>query len=215
MYILRVALLAGFVSCAPSLAGSSARAGENVFPAHATRQIVPAGTTRIIAGSDAASEVVAEYDPTAPRRVIVQFSAAPLGRGARLATEIEGARAPYRRFLADLATLASPGGAQPVIKRRFESSYNGVALSAPPELVERIRALPYVTAVSPDDTVRALLAESVPLIRADSLRIATGATGHGVDVSVIDTGIDYTHPGARRLLRARLPRVGRLRLREQ
>ena len=194
MYISRVALLAALVTCAPSLAGSSARAGENVFPAHATRQIVPAGTTQIIAGSDVRSDVIAQFDPQAPRRVIVQFSARPLGRGARLATEIEGARAPYRRFLTDLATLASPGGAPPLIKRRFESSFNGVALSAPPELIERIRALPYVTAVSPDDTVRALLAESVPLIRADSLRIATGATGHGVDVSVIDTGIDYTHP---------------------
>ena len=119
----------------------------------------------------------------------------------RRGLDLESSRAPYRSFLGDLVALESalpPRAGRPhaTVRRRLETSFNGVALSASSELVERLRALPYVAGVFPDDSVHATttLAQSVKKIRADSLRKVFGVIGEGIDVSIVDTGIDYTHP---------------------
>ena len=165
-------------------------------PGHVT---LPVGSVRVTAGPSADSEVLSTYTPGAPIDVIVRFDAPALGRRARGPGEVHAARVPYQRFLADLPGLEASASsrsrsARSSVRRRLEASFNGVALTGSRELVQRIRSLPYVLAVYPDDTVRAQLAESVPLIRADTLRAATGASGQGIVVSIIDTGIDYTHP---------------------
>src|SRR5689334_14941470 len=147
MVVPRFVLLAGLVAstlshtragAAESTPHASQSSARPAFPSSA-RLIAPAGVTQVFAGPAGASQMVAQLDPDAPRDVIVRFAAAPLGRRARLAAEVAAARAPYQRFVADLAMLegASPG-ARAVVKRRFEASYNGVALRAPRALVERI-----------------------------------------------------------------------------
>ncbi|MBD0330328.1 MAG: S8 family serine peptidase, partial [Thermoleophilia bacterium] len=59
--------------------------------------------------------------------------------------------------------------------------------------LRRLGAAPDVLRVDVDRRVRARLAESVALIRADQVQ-GTGVTGAGVTVAVLDTGVDRTHP---------------------
>jgi serine protease AprX len=51
-----------------------------------------------------------------------------------------------------------------------------------------------VLSIVADEPLRELLAESVPLIRADRAWTDLALTGRGVGVAVIDSGVDATHP---------------------
>jgi hypothetical protein len=72
--------------------------------------------------------------------------------------------------------------------------FSGAAVTLAPELYAPVRALPYVQGVFPDDTVRATLEQSVPLIGADRVASQLHGTGAGIRVGIVDTGIDYDHP---------------------
>ncbi|XZF74069.1 S8 family serine peptidase [Bacillus sp. AL-1R] len=81
----------------------------------------------------------------------------------------------------------------------FTFSFNGMSLKVPKNKLEELRSLPGVKAVYPDKEVRANLTKSVPLIGATDVwnkkdKNNQDATGKGVTVAVIDTGVDYTHP---------------------
>ncbi|GEM_PF-4281284 len=80
------------------------------------------------------------------------------------------------------------------IKHDFYYLLNAISLELGPEDLREIRKLPYVKKVYPDREVTAVLDESPQLIKADVYRQLTGATGEGIVVAVIDTGIDYLHP---------------------
>ena len=59
--------------------------------------------------------------------------------------------------------------------------------------VEKLAAHPDVISIGIDGEVYASLDESVPLINADDVHLL-GVTGEGVEVAVLDTGIDTDHP---------------------
>ncbi len=59
--------------------------------------------------------------------------------------------------------------------------------------VDKLAAHPDVVSIAIDAEVHASLAESVPLIGADVVQ-AGGITGAGIEVAVLDTGIDTDHP---------------------
>jgi subtilisin family serine protease len=85
------------------------------------------------------------------------------------------------------------------IDRRYTYLIQGLALRLEPADLPALRAHPGVQAVYPDARVEAALADSVPLVGAPqvwALADAAGqpATGQGVQVAVLDTGVDYTHP---------------------
>src|SRR5947207_11831210 len=88
MVVLRVVLLAGLAAIpfSPARAGGSDAA--RALPESPARLVAPAGVTQVFAGPAGASQMVAQYDPDAPRDVIVRFSATPLGRRARLAADV-------------------------------------------------------------------------------------------------------------------------------
>ena len=79
------------------------------------------------------------------------------------------------------------------IEREFKHVFNGIALDISQEEAEEIEKLDYIKEVFPNYKVRALLTDSVSLIRADEVW-DLGYTGEGITIAVIDTGIDYTHP---------------------
>src|SRR5688572_13104160 len=142
-------------------------------------------------------------DPNAPVRVVVAFDTAPAvlararGQSVSLAADrVEQLRADLAGLGADAPASGAADAAAPAarITHTYTQVFSGAAVTLPPSWVDAVRRLPYVRAVTPDDTVRAHLAESVHLIRADQLRSELGASGAGIRVGILDTGIDYDHP---------------------
>ncbi|MGE5432091.1 MAG: S8 family serine peptidase [Syntrophomonadaceae bacterium] len=82
----------------------------------------------------------------------------------------------------------------PEIKNEFYRIFNAVSISLPGAVVNSLYSLPYVKKVYPDKKVSALLKESVPLIKADSLWLQYGTGGDSIVIGILDTGIDYMHP---------------------
>jgi len=127
--------------------------------------------------------------------VIIQFQVPPavaiggqppevLGRHMQ---EIDAERA---NLVGDLPSLwAEPRPFQHDYRRLF----NGVATTLSQADVARAATLPYVKAVFKDEPVQAVLNDSVSLIGADQVWNLVGATGAGVRIAVIDTGVDYGH----------------------
>lgn len=85
--------------------------------------------------------------------------------------------------------VASCGGQ---VKYRY-NVINGMAVTLPDSMAEKIRSLPNVKYVEKDQPVHILLDAAVPQIGADQAW-AEGYTGEGVKVAVIDTGVDAGHP---------------------
>jgi len=81
-----------------------------------------------------------------------------------------------------------------IVRRRYTDVFHGLAARVSGETAEALRELPEVRRVVPDREVRVLLDQSVSQVQADRVWNELGATGQGVTVAVIDTGIDYTHP---------------------
>ncbi|HLL76865.1 MAG TPA: S8 family serine peptidase [Pyrinomonadaceae bacterium] len=88
---------------------------------------------------------------------------------------------------------------------RYTLVYNGLAMNVPSSALAAIEAMPQVKKVHPDEVLRPDLNTSVEYTRATQVYGAVkeltqfdqqreGFEGQGVIVSVIDTGIDWTHP---------------------
>jgi minor extracellular serine protease Vpr len=88
---------------------------------------------------------------------------------------------------------------------RYTLVYNGLALNVPASAIGAIEAMPQVKKVHPNGLLFANLNRSVDYIGApqvygavkelsqfDDLR--EGYEGQGINLAVIDTGIDWTHP---------------------
>lgn len=82
----------------------------------------------------------------------------------------------------------------PEIKNEFYRVFNGVSISLPKAVVNSLFSLSYVKKIYPDKEVTALLGESVPLIKADSIWQQYGIRGDSVVIGILDTGVDYLHP---------------------
>jgi cysteine-rich repeat protein len=88
--------------------------------------------------------------------------------------------------------LAAPGRAGFRLKRRHVE-LAGFAGSADRATIEALRRDPEVLSVHLDGNVYASLAQGVPLMGGD-IPHALGYTGEGINVAVIDSGIDTDHP---------------------
>lgn len=88
---------------------------------------------------------------------------------------------------------------KPAILGEYFNAFNGIALDITNEQVEKVKQSPFVKAVYPNLEVKVNLNVSVPLIGADKVwnvkdDNGQNITGKGVNVAVLDTGVDYTHP---------------------
>ena len=123
-------------------------------------------------------------------------------RASALSVRAHSAAAAARAQLAHLvasqdalvSTLTGPRIKASVLYRA-QRAYNGVAIDVDPARLAEIRALPGVKAVHPLVPKRLANIASVPFIGAPQVWDSAGpnATGTGVKVGVIDTGIDYLH----------------------
>jgi len=74
------------------------------------------------------------------------------------------------------------------------SALPGMVGEVAPEGLAALRNRPDVAAIAPDLPVYAALSESAAFINADDVWQSFGFTGAGVNVAVLDTGIDVDHP---------------------
>ncbi|HEX8338679.1 MAG TPA: S8 family serine peptidase, partial [Pyrinomonadaceae bacterium] len=113
-----------------------------------------------------------------------------------------------RGVAAELATRGVKnydGSLAATVPLRYTLVYNGLALKVPAASVEALRAMPEVKSVQPNEMLYTALDQSVGYINApkvygavkelsqfDNLR--EGFEGQGINIAVLDTGIDWTHP---------------------
>ena len=92
------------------------------------------------------------------------------------------------------ATIKAKGG---VVESKMQSAINGMRVTIDSSELKNLESLPEVKAVHPVSTYERSNVRGVPMIGApkawEGTGGATGYTGEGVKVAVIDTGIDYTH----------------------
>ncbi|HEX2867451.1 MAG TPA: S8 family serine peptidase [Ignavibacteriales bacterium] len=139
------------------------------------------------------------------RNVIVEFKEPPLFLSEPVTYGIRLSKSTYAstfsRFRNDLQKLFGSytrqfgiSSALPEVKNEFYKVFNGVSVSLPKAVASSLYSLPYVKRVIEDKEVSALLKESVPLIKADSLWQQFGTGGDSVVIGILDSGIDYLHP---------------------
>lgn len=95
--------------------------------------------------------------------------------------------------------LAATLGPDIHVDHRYERLIDGLALRLSPAALVALHAEPGIRAIYPDAQVEAALATSVPLVGAPEVwalhdPLGRPATGLGVRIAVLDTGVDYTHP---------------------
>lgn len=163
----------------------------------------------------------AEPDTAAANSIVVRaVSGSPLGTSAearRLIAKVE--REGSIRVIAELAvpmrdeSSLSPAAAAAqtealsraqsgLVERVLGGNRRGVktfdvvpyvAMTVSPEQLARLLADPTVTAVQEDALAAPMLAESVPLIRADRVW-SSGSDGRKQIIAILDTGVEKTHP---------------------
>jgi subtilisin family serine protease len=131
---------------------------------------------------------------------VVQLGGAPVAvrnakatkQGAKLTTDQKAAIRQQLRAQQDAlhGQLAAAGAR---IVGQMQDAYNGIQVVVPQKNLAQLATLPGVTAVRGVPTFKPANIHGVPLIGAPQAWENTGATGAGVKVGIIDTGIDYTH----------------------
>ncbi len=113
-------------------------------------------------------------------------------QGARLTTSQKDAIRQGLRAQQDAlhGQLASAGAK---IVGQMQDAYNGIQVVVPQKNLVQLASLPGVTAIHAVPSFKPANIHGVPLIGAPQAWDNTGATGAGVKVGIIDTGIDYTH----------------------
>lgn len=91
---------------------------------------------------------------------------------------------------------ARNAGANKTIRvlREYKKTFNGFALNANSSFLESIKRMPHVVSVTEDRQVKANDEVSNEVVRAPRVWNEVGATGTGVKIGIIDSGIDYMHP---------------------
>lgn len=124
--------------------------------------------------------------PTAVRVAAERAAGRPMPPDAQRAwtARLAAAQVPLE---AELAAAGVP------VVARLQRTVNGLLVRAPASELPRLASLPGVVGVAPALTLRPALASSVPHIGATILASELGLDGAGVDIGVIDSGVDYLH----------------------
>jgi subtilisin family serine protease len=155
--------------------------------------------------------------PDAPLRYIVQLSDPPLaerhallqsravgGQGAG-GPRLDATTASSRAYLDQLrerqdlilVAIDRATGRSVELVHRYRAAYNGLALSLRPDELERVRNLPGVSRVTPDETVRPDTDAGPRFIAAEEVWSGVGdlpvTRGEGTVIGIIDTGINGAH----------------------
>jgi minor extracellular serine protease Vpr len=76
---------------------------------------------------------------------------------------------------------------------QMQDAYNGIQVTVAQKNLAKLASLPNVVAIHAVPSFKPANINGVPFIGAPTAWQNTGATGTGVKVGIIDTGVDYTH----------------------
>jgi len=76
---------------------------------------------------------------------------------------------------------------------QMQDAYNGIQVTVAQKNLAKLASLPNVVGIHGVPSFKPANIHGVPLIGAPTAWQNTGATGSGVKVGIIDTGVDYTH----------------------
>ena len=131
---------------------------------------------------------------------IVRLRTSPTAKNAAgRASQAAQIRQEHQEFISklnDLGGNARTSGDTKTIRvvREYKNSFNGFTLKANRSFSEAIKRMPYVISVTEDKKVKANDEVSNGVIKVPQVWNEVGATGQGVVIGIIDTGIDYQHP---------------------
>lgn len=134
----------------------------------------------------------------APRLWFVELTAAPVADGTPLRL-VQRQKAVFR-------AAARSAGIVYTERRSFDTLFNGFSVEVSPAERAKLARLPGVKALYPVEIIPAPqirpsastapdMANALGLTGADIAQNVLGLSGQGVKVGIIDTGIDYDHPG--------------------
>ena len=161
------------------------------------RRVLAPLAAAVALGVGLAAVALAGGQEPAEVALIVELDGSPALRADAARTRAAQADAARRREA--VRAEAREAGLHVRERRAFSLTIAALAVTVPEDERDRLAALPGVAAVHPDRTVTASLDTSVPLVGAPDVWDRSDAagqpvTGTGVDVAVIDTGVDDTHP---------------------
>ncbi|MET0386772.1 MAG: S8 family serine peptidase [Polyangiales bacterium] len=93
----------------------------------------------------------------------------------------------------DAAVLARVGGDDVRLGRRYKHT-PAFSASVTHAGLERLQRDPDVASVQPDATGRGQMMRALSATRADQVQRDYGLTGRGINIAILDTGIDREHP---------------------
>jgi len=103
---------------------------------------------------------------------------------ARSAAMAESRQAPVR---------AAVEGVGAAVIGAYDTAANALLIHATDRQLELLAAHPEVAAVLPPPVLETALTAAVPHVRAPEAWVGAGLRGEGVNIAVVDTGVDYTH----------------------
>lgn len=173
------------------------------LPLAASAQPSPEITAPVVPAKKASRvSVLVEFQEPSAARVFANTMETAKAKGAANAREaaVAAARIQIDRNVAeqqqfDLALTQS--GIATVPLYRATKAFNGIAYNVAPNAVSALGAIPGVKAVHLIRPEYPTLATSVPFLGTPSAwsgAAPLGATGQGVRIGIIDTGVDYQHP---------------------
>lgn len=182
-----------------SIEGSDGITNTQVFDGNSSLGVV------LNDGQVVSSFVIASQES---QKLIVKFKEAPLikhkGRSKAFRDKarfrVNNEHKKFEKDVLDLENASRKAKGKPaadiknILKKKYKHVFNGVSVELSSETKDAIKQLAYVEDIYPDVEVKIDLNESVGLIGADRIWSDYGLTGKGIVVSIVDTGIDYTHP---------------------
>jgi minor extracellular serine protease Vpr len=191
-----VAVFAAIVGLTIAAAGGSATKDDNFSSTQRFARIDPSLLT--VNGSPLT--FAPQSISSKPVSVMLEFSGAPVAvqdvAAKNQGQKLTGAqKAAIRKQLkadqdATISGIQSAGG---TVVSQLQDAYNGVQVVVPQKNVPQLAALPGVTAVHAVQLYQRDNIHTAPFVGAPSAWGDFHFTGAGVNVAIIDTGIDYTH----------------------